>query len=173
MAINKKSVDEFVESVKHFFENFMSPNMTIEDISEVAAARLDEVISKNQAAGLTYSAGKLRIIFVNDNQFHLEFEMYFQDAENKWHKLANESEPRDMKLLEEGAQKTLKALKTIEFPIEAPKKAESEPAQKSSEIELIPEKTAETPADKPAPAENPNPPIEEKPAGVKLEKTPE
>lgn len=168
MAINKKSVDEFVESVKHFFENFMSPNMTIEDISEVAAMRLDDVISKNQAAGLTYSAGKLRIIFVNDNQFHLEFEMYFQDADGKWHKLANESEPRDMKLLEEGAQKTLKALKTIEFPIEAPKKSE-QPAEEKSEAPVEIDITPEKPAEESKSAEE-SKPAEEKSEGVKLEK---
>lgn len=120
MPITKKSLELVVEDVKNFFDNLLSPNMTIEDTAEVASLRLDEIIRKNVENGLTYSAGKFRVNFVDDNHFNLEFEMYFQDADKKWHKLANTSEPRDMKLLEIGAQKTVKALQTIEFPISAP-----------------------------------------------------
>ena len=120
MPITKKSLELVVENVKDFFDNLFSPNMTIEDTAEVASLRLDEVIRKHVADGLTYSAGKFRVNFVDEEHFNLEFEMYFQDADKKWHKLANTSEPRDIKLLEIGAQKTVKALKTIEFPISAP-----------------------------------------------------
>ena len=120
MPITAKSLELVVENVKNFFDNLLSPNMTIEDTAEVASMRLDEIIRKNVALGLTYSAGKFRVNFVDDNHFNLEFEMYFQDEDKKWHKLANTSEPRDIKLLEIGAQKTVKALKTIEFPISAP-----------------------------------------------------
>lgn len=120
MPITKKSLEMVVENVKNFFNDLLSPNMTIEDVADVASMRLDEIIRKNVENGLTYSAGKFRVNFVDDEHFNLEFEMYFQDADKKWHKLANVSEPRDIKLLEIGAQKTVKALQTIEFPVNAP-----------------------------------------------------
>lgn len=158
MPITKKSLELVVEDVKNFFDNLLSPNMTIEDTAEVASTRLDEVIRKNVALGLTYSAGKFRVNFVDDDHFNLEFEMYFQDEDKKWHKLANTSEPRDMKLLEIGAQKTVKALQTIEFPISAP---EIKP----------PEKAAETAETEPA-AEDAEPvTIDIEPTQPKVEKT--
>lgn len=137
MPITKKSLELVVEDVKNFFDNLLSPNMTIEDTAEVASMRLDEIIRKNVARGLTYSAGKFRVNFVDDDHFSLEFEMYFQDEDKKWHKLANTSEPRDMKLLEIGAQKTVKALQTIEFPISAPeiKPPETKSAAPAEETE--------------------------------------
>lgn len=150
MPITKKSLEMVVENVKNFFNDLLSPNMTIEDVADVASMRLDEIIRKNVENGLTYSAGKFRVNFVDDEHFNLEFEIYFQDADKKWHKLANTSEPRDMKLLEIGAQKTVKALQTIEFPVNAPdvkppetkaaapETPESEPVEKTKpEVETI------------------------------------
>ena len=166
MPITKKSLELVVENVKDFFDNLLSPNMTIEDTAEVASTRLDEVIRKYVALGLTYSAGKFRVNFVDDDHFNLEFEMYFQDADKKWHKLANTSEPRDMKLLEIGAQKTVKALKTIEFPVSAPEikppetksaaPEESEPAAEKTkpEVETIDvDAEIKTPVEETEPAE--------------------
>ena len=120
MALDKKSIDMAVESVKDFFKNLINPNMTLEDIADVASPRLDELIRKHEGNGLAYSAGKFHIKYADDKHFQLEFEMYFKDKEGKWHKVANESELRELKLLEEGAVKTLTALKTITFPIEPP-----------------------------------------------------
>ncbi|MBO4401127.1 MAG: hypothetical protein J5809_04710 [Selenomonadaceae bacterium] len=146
MPITKKSLEMVVENVKNFFNDLLSPNMTIEDVADVASMRLDEIIRKNVENGLTYSAGKFRVNFVDDEHFNLEFEMYFQDADKKWHKLANASEPRDIKLLEIGAQKTVKALQTIEFPVNAPdikppekaaEPTETEPAEKKSDAEPV------------------------------------
>lgn len=149
MAITKQTVDlafeTAVETVKNIFNNIVNPNMTIEDIADVASLRLDDVIKKNEARGLEYSAGKFRVKFVDDAHFRLEFEMYFRDADGKWHKLANESDPRDLKLLEVGAQKTIKILQTVEFPIKAPN-AETQPT-----------------VDTPAPAEDTAPPAETQP----------
>lgn len=107
-----------VESVKDFFKNLLKPNMKIEDIKEVAMPRLAELIEKNEKNGLQYSAGKFHVKYADEKHFQLEFEMYFKDAEDKWHKVANESERRELDLLEEGAAKTLSALKDVTFPIE-------------------------------------------------------
>ena len=110
-----------VESVKDFFKNLLKPNMKIEDIKEVAMPRLTELIEKNEKNGLQYSAGKFHVKYADEEHFQLEFEMYFKDAEDKWHKVANESERRDFDLLEDGSAKTLKALKVVTFPIEIEK----------------------------------------------------
>ncbi len=136
MALTKETVDQtievakvvaeeklgsakvVVESVKDFFKNLLKPNMKIEDIKEVAMPRLAELIEKNEKNGLQYSAGKFHVKYADEKHFQLEFEMYFKDAEDKWHKVANESERRELDLLEEGAAKTLSALKVVTFPIE-------------------------------------------------------
>lgn len=107
-----------VESVKDFFKNLLKPNMKIEDIKEVAMPRLTELIEKNEKNGLQYSAGKFHVKYADEEHFQLEFEMYFKDDEDKWHKVANESERREFDLLEDGSAKTLKALKVVTFPIE-------------------------------------------------------
>ena len=118
MALDKKSIDMAVESVKDFFKNLINPNMTLEDIADVASPRLDDLIKKHEESGLIYSAGKFHIKYADEKHFQLEFEMYFKDAEDKWHKVANESELRELDLLEDGAAKTLTALKDVTFPIE-------------------------------------------------------
>ena len=124
-----------VESVKDFFKNLINPNMTLEDIADVASPRLDELIKKQEADGLTYSAGKFHVKYADEKHFQLEFEMYFKDKEDKWHKVANESELRELKLLEEGAAKTLEKLKVITFPIEPPEKSSTSSKQSAEETE--------------------------------------
>ena len=133
MALDKKSIDMAVESVKDFFKNLINPNMTLEDIADVASPRLDELIRKHEGNGLAYSAGKFRIEYVNDSQFTLEFEMYFKDEAGKWYKAANKSEPRSSELIEPGSWKTLKALKVVEFPIGAPAEEEEKIAKIADE----------------------------------------
>ena len=120
MAITKQSMDIAVEQIKDFFKNLLNPNMKIEDIADVVSSRLDPVIIEHEKNGLHYSAGKFYIKAADEKHFQLEFEIFFKDNEDKWHKLANQSELRDIKLLEEGAAKTLQKLKSIEFPINAP-----------------------------------------------------
>lgn len=137
MALEKKieMVADLVEAAKNFFVDLLRPNMTLEKISEVVSPRLDDTIKKYERNGLTYSAGKFSIKYADGKHFKLEFEMYFQDSESKWHKCANESEDRDATLLEEGAWKTIKALKIITFPIEKPKAQGDEVLQKDKKLE--------------------------------------
>lgn len=120
MAITKQSMNMAIETVKDFFKNLINPNMRIEDIADVVSSRLDDVIIEHEKQGLHYSAGKFYIKFADEKHFQLQFEMFFRDIDDKWHKLANESELRDLSLLEIGAAKTLEKLKVIEFPISAP-----------------------------------------------------
>lgn len=137
MALTKENLEEKIdtavevtkvaaETVKDFFKNLIKPNMKIEDIKAVAMPRLVELIEKHEKDGLQYSAGKFHVKFADDKHFQLEFEMYFKDAEDKWHKVGNESELRDFELLEAGAEKTLKSLNVVTFPIDYDKKNLSE-----------------------------------------------
>ena len=123
MALENKieMVADLVAAAKNFFVDLLRPNMTLEKIAEVVSPRLDDTIKKYEERGLEYSAGKFSVKYADEKHFKLDFEMYFRDDEGKWHKCANESEDRDSTLLEEGAWKTVKALKIITFPIEKPK----------------------------------------------------
>ena len=168
MAITKQSINMAFETVKDFFKNLINPNMKIEDIADVVSSRLDDVIIEHEKKGLHYSAGKFYIKYIDDKNFQLEFEMFFKDDENKWHKLSNESELREMKLLETGAAATIEKLKVIEFPISAPEispelKAE---IQKSKTAELETEKPVEEKIDEMAGVK----PLQIEPP-VKLDKT--
>lgn len=122
-----KKVDVIIDvlsNAKDFFTKFfqdffkLEPNMTLEKISEIISPQLDDVIKKYEERGFKYGAGKFSIKCVDKEHFRLEFEMYFQDDAGKWHKCANESDDRQKDILEEGAWKTIKALKVISFPIE-------------------------------------------------------
>ena len=137
MALENKieMVADLIEAAKNFFIDLFRPDMTLEKISEVVSPRLDDAIKKYEARGLEYSAGKFSIKYADEKHFQLEFEMYFRDAEGKWHKCANESELRDATLLEAGAWKTIQALKVITFPIEKPKTAGDEVLQKDTKLE--------------------------------------
>lgn len=137
MALENKieMVADLVEAAKNFFIDLFRPDMTLEKISEVVSPRLDDTIKKYEERGLEYSAGKFSIKYVDAKHFGLEFEMYFRDAEGKWHKCANESEPRDASLLEVGAWKTIQALKIITFPIEKPKSESDDVLQKDKKLE--------------------------------------
>ena len=133
MALNTEALETIIETVKKFFQDLIKPDMTIDKIAEVASPNLDKIIKDNEAKGLNYSAGKFRIEYVNDNQFTLEFEMYFKDEAGKWYKAANKSEPRSSELIEPGSWKTLKALKVVEFPIGAPAEEEEKIAKIADE----------------------------------------
>ena len=141
MALEKKieMVTDLVETVKDFFVNLLRPDMTLEKISEIVSPRLDDTIKKYELNGLKYSAGKFSIKYADEKHFQLEFEMYFQDAEGKWHKCANESDIRDASLLEAGAWKTIQALKVITFPIEKAKTGDDEVLQKDKKLEAYKE----------------------------------
>ena len=137
MALENKieMVTDLLEAAKNFFVDLLRPNMTLEKIAEVVSPRLDDTIKKYERNGLTYSAGKFSVKYADEKHFKLEFEMYFQDSEGKWHKCANESDDRDATLLEEGAWKTIKALRIITFPIEKVQSQGDEVLQKDKKVE--------------------------------------
>ncbi|MBQ7629966.1 MAG: hypothetical protein IJS81_07110 [Selenomonadaceae bacterium] len=126
MAITKETIGMAVETIKDFFKDLLRPNMELDDIKQITFPRFHELIKKYEKKGYDYGGGKLYVKYVDEKSFKLEFEMYFRDEEERWHKIANESELRDIKLLEDGLIKTMTSLKVVEFPIEAPPEEKSE-----------------------------------------------
>ncbi len=120
MAITKESIGMAVETIKDFFKDLLRPNMELEDIKQITFPRFQKLIKEYEKKGLQYGGGKLYVKYNDDEHFKLEFEMYFRDEEERWHKVANESEMRDIQLLEYSLIKTLKTLKVVEFQIDAP-----------------------------------------------------
>ncbi len=137
MALESKieKAAELLDAAKSFFLDLFRPDMTLEKIADVVSPRLDDTIKKYETRGLKFSAGKFSVKYADEKHFNLEFEMYFQDDEGKWHKCANESEPRDSILLEDGAWKTIQALKVITFPIEKPSVPGGEVLQQDKKLE--------------------------------------
>ncbi len=119
MAITKESIGMAVETIKDFFKDLLRPNMELEDIKQITFPRFQKLIKDYEKKGFQYGGGKLYVKHDDDAHFQLEFEMYFRDEEERWHKVANESEKRDIYLLEDSLIKTLKTLKVVEFQIEA------------------------------------------------------
>ena len=120
MAITKESIGMAVETIKDFFKDLLRPNMELEDIKQITFPRFQKLIKDYEKKGLQYGGGKLYVKYDDDAHFQLEFEMYFRDEDERWHKVANESEKRDIYLLEDSLIKTLKTLKVVEFQIETP-----------------------------------------------------
>ena len=120
MAITKESIGMAVETIKDFFKDLLRPNMELEDIKQITFPRFQKLIKDYEKKGLQYGGGKLYVKYDDDAHFQLEFEMYFRDEDERWHKVANESEKRDIYLLEDSLIKTLKMLKVVEFQIETP-----------------------------------------------------
>ena len=120
MALTKESVGMAVETIKDFFKDLLRPNMELADLKQITFPRFQELIKKYEKKGYDYGGGKFYVKYVDEKHFRLEFEMYFRDEEERWHKIANESEMRDITLLEDSLIKTMTTLKVAEFNIDAP-----------------------------------------------------
>ena len=166
----KQIVTSVVSATKEFFNELVHPNMTIEKIAEVAAPSLDDLIEKNEANGLKYTAGKFKIEYVDEKQFALSFEMYFKDADGKWYKSGGNSEPREAELLDIGSWKTLQTLKAVEFPISAPSKEEAADNAVEPKVEEKIEAIAESKVEEKIETTT-EPKVEDKPESTKQEIT--
>lgn len=131
MAITKESIGMAVETIKDFFKDLLRPNMELADLQQITFPRFQELIKNYEKKGYDYGGGKFYVKYVDEKHFRLEFEMYFRDEQERWHKIANESELRDISLLEDSLIKTMTTLKVAEFAIEAEpsEKVEKNPAQ--------------------------------------------
>ena len=124
MSLGNKiaKVADFAEKLKNFVVEQLRPDMTLETIKEVVTPLFDDVIKKQEASGLKYGNGRFGVNYVDEQHFQFEFEMYFKDAQDKWHECTSESDLRDATLLEKNTWTTIKTLKVVMFPIEPPEK---------------------------------------------------
>lgn len=147
MAITKESlgmaVETTIETVKDFFKDILRPNMELDDIKQITFPRFRKLIKKYEEKGWNYGGGKFYVKYLDEGHFQLEFEMYFRDEEGSWHKIANESGPRDITLLEDSLIKTMQSLQVAEFPIEAASDKTEKPAQTEKAMEPPKEPVAE------------------------------
>ncbi len=147
MAITKESlgmaVETTIETVKDFFKDILRPNMELDDIKQITFPRFRKLIKKYEEKGWNYGGGKFYVKYLDEGHFQLEFEMYFRDEEGSWHKIANESGPRDITLLEDSLIKTMQSLQVAEFPIEAASDKAEKVAQTEKAIEPAQESVAE------------------------------
>ena len=116
------NVADFAEKLKDFVVEQLRPEMTLETIKEVVSPLLNDIINDYEKRGLKYGDGRFGIKYADEQHFQFEFEMYFKDADGKWHKCTSESEFRDAELLEKNTWTTIKTLKVVMFPIESPEK---------------------------------------------------
>ncbi|MBQ9488205.1 MAG: hypothetical protein IJU91_10495 [Selenomonadaceae bacterium] len=141
MAITKESlgmaVKTTVETVKDFFKDILRPNMELEDIKQITFPRFRKLIKKYEEKGMEYGGGKFYVKYLDEGHFQLEFEMYFRDEEGSWHKIANESGPRDITLLEDSLIKTMASLQVAEFPIEAESSEKPATTEKVANAEKV------------------------------------
>ena len=91
-----ETVSFLVETFWKTLNDFLKPGMSIDDIIEKYSPRVDEIIEKNQKEGVTFNAGKFKILAVGKKSFTIGFELYFQDKNKKWSKIATTSPELDI-----------------------------------------------------------------------------
>ena len=102
-------------------KNLLFPDMSLDEVAEKYSPRVDEVIAKNEADDLKFSAGKFKIACVDDKSFALSYELYFQDADKNWIKVANTTSAMDPRLwLSKEAWEELLDVKEKFYDVAAP-----------------------------------------------------
>ena len=94
----KDNEASLIEAKIEELDKFLFPNISLDDIAEKYSPHVDEVITKNEADGVKFSAGKFKIAAVDDKSFALSYELYFQDADKNWIKVANTTSALDPRL---------------------------------------------------------------------------
>ncbi len=82
-------IETAFDSLKEIFR----PNMSLDEVAETYSPIIDDIIKKYEKENVTFSAGKFKISRVDEKKFNLGFELYFQDAEKNWSKVAKTSNP--------------------------------------------------------------------------------
>lgn len=117
--------EAFMETVKELFR----PNMSLEDIASKCSPQMDKIILDQKNKGLSFTAGKFKIVCADDSSFCVGYEMYFQDADKKWHQITDLSKKILAKnYLSQEAWLELKQKKINSYDIASPidKEIESE-----------------------------------------------
>ena len=76
----------------------LKPHMELEDIPKEASPAVDKLIRKYKSEGLNFIGGKFQIVLVKPDGFAVGYELFFQDADEQWHKADNLSKKMDARL---------------------------------------------------------------------------
>lgn len=69
--------------------------MSLEEVNEKYSPKLKNIVEQYQSEGLSYQAGRFKIIYLDDKTFALNFELYFTDSDGKWLNAENTSSALD------------------------------------------------------------------------------
>lgn len=116
------SLQTLIETAFDTLKEIFRPNMSLDEVAENYSPIIDDIIIKYEKEGVKFSAGKFKISCVDEKNFNLGFELYFQDDKKNWSKVAKTSNHIDAKdwLSAEGWQE-LKSVKEKVYDVEAPK----------------------------------------------------
>lgn len=110
-------IDSAFEALKEIFR----PNMSLDDVAEKYSPNIDDIIVRYEKEGVKFSAGKFKIACLDKDSFVLSFELYFQDKNKKWSKVAKSSTPMEAKTwLSSTAWLELKNIGEKVFDVDAP-----------------------------------------------------
>ena len=116
------SLQTLIETAFDKLKEIFRPNMSLDEVAENYSPIIDDIIKKYEKEGVTFSAGKFKIGCVDEKNFNLGFELYFQDDQKNWSKVAKTSNPMDaQEWLSPEAWQELQSVKEKVYDVEAPK----------------------------------------------------
>ena len=120
-TIESAGVQVLIDSAFEALKEIFRPNMSLDDVAEKYSPTIDDIIVKYEKEGVKFSAGKFKISCLGNDSFVLSFELYFQDKNKKWSKVAKSSTPMAAKTwLASEAWLELKNIKEKVFDVDAP-----------------------------------------------------
>ena len=120
-TIESVGVQVLIDSAFEALKEILKPNMSLDDVAENYSPNIDDIIVKYEKEGVKFSAGKFKIACLGKDSFVLSFELYFQDKNKKWSKVAKSSAPMEAKTwLSKEAWLELRNIGEKVFDVEAP-----------------------------------------------------
>lgn len=128
--------------VDTFLSVIIKTHMELDEIAKIYSEKLDSIIRDEQSKDLNYVGGTFKISYANEKNFHLAFELYFQDKNEEFVKKESKSKPQSTEYLSEKALTELRAKKEISYEIDEPEPVKSEP-QTEPEVRKMPKSSKE------------------------------
>lgn len=120
-AVENMGMQVLIDSAFEALKEIFKPNMSLDDVAEKYSPHIDDIIIKYEKKDVKFSAGKFKIACLDKDSFVLSFELYFQDKNKKWSKIAKSSAPMEAKTwLSTSAWLELQNVKEKIFDVDAP-----------------------------------------------------
>lgn len=121
ISLTTIAIQEAIAALMETIKELLHPNMALQDIASECSPHMDNIIRKYQQQGLVYSAGKFKIVYVDEVHFAVGFELYFQNAEKKWQQVSDLSKKiKARSYLTENAWNELYQKRIITYDVQAP-----------------------------------------------------